>query len=189
MTTARLSFYEYGQRAVANVLAQIRGEQVPEIGIVPARLVVRQSCGCDDPDVVQAAIGATPTTGVRLEDFLTEKRAQTLVDLAQALGASPGAPVFALAEHLLDGLLEEFQGASPQRFLLVLADVLFQIASAGGDVAVWQAAIPVLRRYLSPVVGHDPLRSHFEDLWNQAQVLIGKTAHQQQGVLQLRTEQ
>ena len=57
LTTVRLPFYEQGQRAVETLLAMLRGEEVPRQAVLPARLVIRQSCGCMPSSVIQAAVG------------------------------------------------------------------------------------------------------------------------------------
>ena len=46
LTTVQTPFYELGRRAVELLLAQLRGEAVPEVVTMPTELIVRRSCGC-----------------------------------------------------------------------------------------------------------------------------------------------
>jgi DNA-binding LacI/PurR family transcriptional regulator len=61
LTTVPLRMYERGRQAAQMLLALIEGEPVPEQVSLPTRLIVRQSCGCLDPAVVQAK--ASPPCG------------------------------------------------------------------------------------------------------------------------------
>jgi hypothetical protein len=45
---------EQGYRAVEILLAQIGGAQIPDEEILPAKLLIRQTCGCASAVVAQA---------------------------------------------------------------------------------------------------------------------------------------
>jgi DNA-binding LacI/PurR family transcriptional regulator len=70
LTTTRLPAYEIGRQAVEMVLAQIAGEQVPEQTLVPPKMMVRRSCGCQALAVTQAA--TAPVIPVSKEMGLAE---------------------------------------------------------------------------------------------------------------------
>ncbi len=57
LTTAHLPTFEIGERQVDMILAIIQGDKVPEVTKMPAPMVVRQSCGCVNPIILQAAVG------------------------------------------------------------------------------------------------------------------------------------
>jgi serine phosphatase RsbU (regulator of sigma subunit)/DNA-binding LacI/PurR family transcriptional regulator len=54
LTTVQNGMYEMGWKGVEGLLAQLRGEEVPAEVVIPAKLVVRQSCGCQSPAVLHA---------------------------------------------------------------------------------------------------------------------------------------
>ena len=56
LTSVPWRMYERGQYAAKLMLALLAGESVPAQVLVPARLTVRQSCGCLDPAVAQARV-------------------------------------------------------------------------------------------------------------------------------------
>ena len=89
LTTGPLHFFEQGQRAAEMALALLCGETVPARVVLPTRLLVRQSCGCPDPLVAEAARAPLPVGEVaarvsspaaRLEEW----RGTILAEMAQA---------------------------------------------------------------------------------------------------------
>src|SRR5262245_48464246 len=92
-TSVDPQFYDVGRRAVELLLALLRGEDVPERVMVPARLAIRQSCGCPTrASLYVAASPARPTGSVRqaAEESLTmrlgARREEILADLARSVG-------------------------------------------------------------------------------------------------------
>jgi signal transduction histidine kinase/DNA-binding LacI/PurR family transcriptional regulator/CheY-like chemotaxis protein len=63
LTTGPLHFYEQARLGTDMVLALMRGENVPQRVVIPTRLLVRQSCGCPDPSVLQAGVEPGAPTG------------------------------------------------------------------------------------------------------------------------------
>jgi PAS domain S-box-containing protein len=57
LTTVRQPIYRLGRQAVEMLLAQLRGEDVPERVTLPSELVVRASCGCSDQTTIRALDG------------------------------------------------------------------------------------------------------------------------------------
>jgi DNA-binding LacI/PurR family transcriptional regulator/anti-anti-sigma regulatory factor len=187
--------YEMGRHAAETLLAVLAGERVPERTFVPARVVIRRSCGCQHLAVTQAAVGPAerPAKQVALEEVIGARRAQIFLDMAQAIGddvADTGA-VSEWMGQVLDGfvaaLTTKVEGGSPV-FLQVLEEVLQKAKAAGGDVAAWQGALSALRQYLLPYLDGDAL-SRAESLWQQARVLVGEMARREQAFRAFQAEQ
>jgi DNA-binding LacI/PurR family transcriptional regulator len=88
LTSVRLPFYEQGRQAAEMLLALLKGREVSEQVVLPAQLVVRQSCGCFDSAVVQAAAGPVIVADESLEVALAWRREDILSDLVQAADTS-----------------------------------------------------------------------------------------------------
>ncbi|MCU0522022.1 MAG: substrate-binding domain-containing protein [Anaerolineae bacterium] len=56
LTTTRAPFDAVGREAISLLLAQMHGEDVPLVQEIPARLVVRQSCGCPSQVILRASL-------------------------------------------------------------------------------------------------------------------------------------
>ena len=112
LTTTRLPAYEIGRQATEVLLAQIAGERVPGQTLVPTRMVVRRSCGCQFLAVAQAAMEPMerPSKGVALRDVLETERTRILFDIVQAGDGDTGSAVSGWAEQVLDSFAAEMEG-------------------------------------------------------------------------------
>jgi DNA-binding LacI/PurR family transcriptional regulator/anti-anti-sigma regulatory factor len=197
LTTVRPPFYEMTRRATEILLVQLAGEQVQEQEALAGQLIVRQSCGCPDPAVAQAAVGLVERTGEALEAALAARRGEILAAMAQTVEALPVSADLGWLERLLDAFAAALASESSGMFLRELDDVLRQaMAMGGGDpsmtseqsIAVLHGALSVLRRTTSPYLDGVAL-SQAEDLWQQARMVIGQTAARAQAYLALQAEQ
>jgi GAF domain-containing protein len=134
--------------------------------------MVRQSCGCSSPVVMQAATGPAE----RELDDLNERRVRVLEGISRAVegvGLSLNQ-----AEQLFDSFVADVQGEAPSSFLPELSDALHRAVTASGDVSTWQGLVSTLRRHLRPRFDDVEALSRAEDLWQQARVMIAETIEQ-----------
>jgi DNA-binding LacI/PurR family transcriptional regulator/anti-anti-sigma regulatory factor len=210
LTTVRQPVYELGKQAVDTLLALLRGKKVPAQVTLPTELVVRQSCGCLNPAVMQAAavapLGRLVDGG--FEDALAKRRQVIVDEMAQAVTgraveevseASPSWAVRERAERLLDAFVAVLAGEPEEDwgrgFLQELDGALRQAAGPadtfsmdwGQNVAAWQGAISALRRNLLPHLDSETL-ARAESLWHQARVTIGYRAERVQAFQTWRSD-
>ena len=186
LTTVRQSRDKVGWQAVEMVLAMLAGQPVPERVIVPTELIVRQSCGCQSPEVVRAATQLTGKTAEGFEAAFGARREQILSEVAQT---NRGGVEREKAMQLLDVLAAEVSGRSPGAFLPALDKILQQMVTRDGDVMEWQGALSALRRHALPCLADGQASSRAEDLWQQARVLIGEAAQRARARKELQTAQ
>ncbi|MBI5302671.1 MAG: substrate-binding domain-containing protein [Chloroflexi bacterium] len=173
LTTVPWRMYERGRQAAKLMLSMLAGEPVPDQVLLPTHLVVRQSCGCQDPAVMQAR-GKSPSfeqTTMMTPGNVT--REQCLAILEQTIEEKERLPE-SLAQFL-DAFWDELEGKAPDIFLPTLERILRQVVTLGGDISVWQMAVSALRHQLLPTLLNDqPTLMRAEDLWHQARVMIGE---------------
>ena len=186
LTSVRLPFYEQGRRAVEMLLALLSGGKIAAHVILPAKLKVRQSCGCLPPSVVQAAQAPVPVARSQetLATTLAARRDDVLQAMAQAAEAAPGDdPDW--AARLFELFIAEAVGGSGASgtFLRELNRVLRRVMAGGGHVQGWQDVISTLRGLTLPCFDEadGPALRRAEDLWGQARVLIGEAAQRARG--------
>jgi signal transduction histidine kinase/AraC-like DNA-binding protein/DNA-binding LytR/AlgR family response regulator len=166
------------------VLAMLNHETVSDRVILPTRLLVRQSCGCPDPIIVQAAseLPAAPDApGRTLEATLAAQRPVILADMLQALNASPAGNGATAVAQLLSAFTSELTGAAPGSFLFILDKSLRQAVAAGEMVSGWHEVISGLRRQGLACLTEPAVLRRAEHIWQQARVMIGETAQRAQG--------
>ncbi|MBN1811473.1 MAG: GAF domain-containing protein [Anaerolineae bacterium] len=190
LTTVRPPFYGMAKRATETLLALLAGEQVPEQEMLEGQLIVRQSCGCIDPTVAQAAVGPVERTGETLKTALAARREEILAEMAQI-----ELPTTSVDAGWPGRLLDAFVAAlapeppeSPGLFLQELDDVLQQtMTAADGDVAVLHGTLSALRRNTLPYL-NDKALPLAEDLWQQARAMIGQTVARAQAYQAFQAE-
>jgi PAS domain S-box-containing protein len=175
LTTVRQPIYDQLKQAMKMVLAQLRGEQVPDQVILPMKVMVRQSCGCLDPRLMQTVVGTVPAAGETFEAALAVRRESILQEMAHAVADRSGHLSAGWAAQLLNAFVAEMDNKSAGTFLLTLNKVLRQVTAIGSNVADWHEVLSVLRRYASPSLGDDEAL-WAEDLWQKAGIMIGETA-------------
>jgi DNA-binding LacI/PurR family transcriptional regulator/anti-anti-sigma regulatory factor len=195
LTSVRQPIYEQGRLATEMVLAQLQGKEVRDQVNLPTELVVRQSCGCLDPAVVQAALEPAShplhkvVMGDTLEAALATHRERILSEMTEAAGAASEGVISEWASQLLEAFVADLEGRSPGTFLSILDRILRQAEAAGGEVITWQGVLGALHRHALPILSGSALFYPAESLWQQAQVMIARTALRARSYRQWQAEQ
>ncbi len=188
LTTVRQSLYKQGKRATEMLLALLAGDKVPQRVTLPAETVIRQSCGCPSPAVLQAEPEqAAKKKGQTVKAAVRAQRKSILSEMVQATGVLSVGFTAEQAEQLLDAFADALSGETSGPFLSNLDSIVCQAVAAGGNVAIWRAALSTMCQHLLPHLDEDSA-SRAERLWLQARVLIGETAWRVQGHQVLQTE-
>jgi signal transduction histidine kinase/AraC-like DNA-binding protein/ABC-type sugar transport system substrate-binding protein len=173
LTTVRQPVERMGRTAVTTLMALLSGRIVPGVVTLPLELVVRRSCGCLSPSVIEAAAHRSETA-----DPLAHQMAQV---------AGAGADIDEMA-RLVDGFLNDVAGRAPGAFLADLNGFLQRHALGGRDVSHWHQVLSLMRRDLSSRLPRASIPAA-EDRWQQARVLVGETAAQARAYQRFRAEQ
>jgi PAS domain S-box-containing protein len=180
LTTANQSVYELGARATGMLLAILQGEKVPEQVVLPTRVIIRQSCGCADIVVKQAAAAAAAAATAAVSEQhslslnLTERRELFMADIKPVVGVDDTTAKW--AGQLLDAFLSDLTHGKTKPFKMVLEEVIHQVTAVGKDIAAWQGVLSIMRWHIFPTLGESDLLAQAEELWLQAQVLISEMA-------------
>jgi PAS domain S-box-containing protein len=188
LTTVRQPIYEAARTALEMALAQLRGEQVPELASLPTNLVIRESCGCLDPLVVRAAAEPDAETNEAFDVAFVARREMILSAIADKV-RYPSGNMPKQAEWLVDAFSAEVRGESPGGFLTTLSTILRQSVAGGGDVTAWHEALSALRLHARACLGDGETLLRVENLWQQARLMIGATAQRAQAYERVQAEQ
>ncbi len=168
LTTIHQPFYDMGRQAVEMLLALIDGHPLPSRTLIPAPLIVRESCGCT-PHPLQVIGGESLTLSPPhppTPDLSDEQLAARLRSLPQ-IARLPVDQIAALERHF-EG---EISPTTPQGFLNDLRRLLIAGITPHFDGTAWQAAISALRAsVLSRFDGEDARL--VEDMFDQARMLV-----------------
>ena len=186
ITTIRASSYELGYTAAETLVDLIAGKPVPELVNVPSILVVRQSCGCQDPHVtaIAAKPGQPSATSQTDAPLIHPGIVSAMVEAAQASGIESIQPE---VELLLEQFAAELTGEKTGVFLNALGDALQQSAGTLDELTKWHSVLSVLRQQILPrLTPTIPEIRQAEDLLQQAQVLVSRVAERTQMIRSFR---
>ena len=195
LTTVRQPVSEQMGLAVEMILAQLRGEDVPDRKYMPTTLLVRQSCGCADPVVVQAAVGPIAYAPKKaaadrtLPDSLAARWEQICSDMIENGEISSEGIAPAWVTELLTTLSDDVQGKSSGAFLVTLDKIMRQAMMMDRDVKAWQGVLSALRRQVLPYLSERDHLHRAEDLWQQARALIAQTTYRAQAYREFQAKQ
>ncbi len=174
LTTVRQPVDAMARAAVTTLLALLDGRAVPDVVTLPLDLVVRRSCGCLSPGVLQAAA----------------QRNVSGEPLAERLAALSGLEVTAAGQLVNDFLSDATATEANARgaFVTALNTLLQRDALANHDVSRWQGVLSAMRDQMLAVLPATTIPAA-ENLWQQARVLVGETAVQVRVYQRFRAEQ
>ncbi len=175
ITTVAVQFYQIGYQAVESACALLEGQAVAEHVVTPSRLIIRESCGCQNPLITQAVCERTqmePGTSLR-----AAQHGQVLANLAQTNKDFFPQLQAGWAERLWNCFIAEVYNDASGLFLRELGAMLKQTISEEDQVVAWHSVISTLRHHASRLNDAEPKR--VENLWQQARILVAETARQQ----------
>lgn len=191
LTTIHQSFAETGRLAVEALRRRMSGQPVNAVNILPAKLVVRWSCGCLPESVTRAIVLSKEVaqTG-RLEN----KRESAVRALFGAAGISMNDPyqsqysdVFARTWDIFLTTLGEPDKS--EAFLKMVQSTVETLQSHGYDSTAWHNVISTFRKYaLGGIASHTSML-HAENLFQQARMLVGELSQRAQALHRLQFEQ
>lgn len=156
LTSIHNPMFEIGIKALELALRSLRGRAAPQEHIrVPARLVVRQSCGC----ATQPATNF-PKTTQRLQAAVTNETRYLEPDHVEALCAK-----------LLAAWQTSSTQANPQPFLAAMSEILAEVEAHHDDAHAWQAALSNL--------GQPPISAEQSGWIHTARAAISESARRQ----------
>ena len=158
LTTVRMPRVDMGQRAVEMLVAQLRGEPVPEREALLPQLMVRRSCGCLSGSVQLAGKQSLQSTS---DDFTRKDKVITaMINVANEAVTGDETE---WAAQLVDSLTTD-------SFLLKWEELLDQTINAGGNVRRWQDVLSVMHNHLRYSLDGEEM----EIRWQQARVIVSE---------------
>jgi len=174
MTSVTPSWYELGQLAAETLLDIFAGKPVPAELFAPARLTIRQSCGCQDPCVELAG-------RERVNTGKSDEVISLIVETARSSkmeGSEQG------VVELWEKFNVAIKGGEPGDFLKTLERLVHRTVRAGGSLTAWHNTISLFRQHTQPPTKQTSFHTR---LLQQAQVLIGREAERSQAAQRFQT--
>ncbi len=199
LSTVKQPLTEMGEHALAMLIQQIQGEDVPSLTTLPTQAVIRESCGCLPLNLTQAkankhTLQTEKQDGSQnLEQGFMHLRKSIFIDIKQTAQLfpeqTPEKYVRTQSRMILDSFIKELKKEETETFIPTLCKILRQLVIIGGDIQPWQNTLTLMHSQVLLLI-KDPAALHrAEDLFQQARVLIGEMARQAQSYKLLHIEE
>ena len=188
ITTVDPGWYQLGWQAMTTMMQMLAGESVPLRVTVPARVLIRQSCGCMDSAFTLAA--RPPSTSVRKIDVLSHDDMTQFVQ--ETLDAMTREGLDQIDRNALTSLMSAFQsdvtGHSSGRFLLELDALIQADIDAMKEVSAWHDMLSLFREQVGASFAARSATLRADALWQQARILISHSTHRAEMFRRLQAE-
>lgn len=189
LTTVSQSFFDLGKNSLETLIKLIAGEQVPAQAVLPTRLVIRWSCGCQPEFIKQAVISKEEVarTG-RLEN----KQDAVLRALLDASGAPDERQdsLRSAYNRVWNTFLEVMRGEKESVEFLQSVEFAIRVLQVfTEDATRWNSVLSIFRHHaLASILDRDAAL-HAENLFQQARMMIGELSQRLQAYKRLQLEQ
>jgi sigma-B regulation protein RsbU (phosphoserine phosphatase) len=170
LTTVSYSLYAQGWRAAETLMSIIENQEVPRETVLPAKLIVRRSCGCFAHQLSQPAPEALKPENISSHLTISRHKKRILSQIIQQtqfyFDNKDEINFDQLIQRLFEAFLQELAGQEQGEFLKVLTGIFSNNTWTSRDIFTWQSVITELRHILLPYLSDLNDISLIENLWH-----------------------
>lgn len=186
LTTVRQSVYEMGWQAGRMLLAKLRNENVPAQVVISPMLVLRQSCGCSNQGLKNAACLHEP--GLSSGLGLSNLRKVTCEAMLKVVPDHLANKYSIWIDELFTAFWDDLQGAVDGEFIKILEKVVAHGLALPSADDFWHDILSAMRRVVLQNMKSSMDAQKAEMLWQQARVLVGTETRKYEANLRLHVE-
>lgn len=179
LSSIHVPLFTMGQRGVELLLQHIEGKsELPARTKIPARLIIRESCGCGHKRYFHTLTEASTRPGeIPLENRwsnLVPTISETILSQAQNIGEDE---CIFLCQSLVDSFCSSVEQKDGAEFLKALTGILEQTIAGEDDASIWQDALSILGERYTKETTNDLELNLAQHILNEARQMI--IAHMQ----------
>lgn len=174
LTTVKQPFGDMASKAVEMLIEMIRGKTSVESVSVPAKLIMRQSCGCYSKEILQAKIENVTGKNVRIKHKHFEITDDIFREASEMVKEIDQRKI----TETIQLFFEEISNEKPGVFLAKLKEVLNEVVALDRDTFALQNVISLIRKQIYMAFDDKIKILKSENLINQARVYIGEMSKQ-----------
>jgi DNA-binding LacI/PurR family transcriptional regulator/GAF domain-containing protein len=205
LTTVNKPFAEIGKQLIELAIDAANGKTIPEEKHNLTQLIIRQSCGCVDPAILQASLDKTQASQEKFDIIINTRRSNFIDEIINGMQAAVLTSDPSRIRTMVESFVKELEGVSTGEFTKALNNFLYHEISditdpvqhseriAEGedeyqrplyenrtfDGSTWQNMISAMQWRMLPYLDGKK-RMQADALWNQARIAIGASAQRLQ---------
>jgi signal transduction histidine kinase/DNA-binding LacI/PurR family transcriptional regulator/DNA-binding response OmpR family regulator len=185
LTTLDQPAHDIGYQALKLMVNRLNGKADTSTMVrIPARLVIRESCGCPRDAIITCALeDLNRSKETREPSVVKEKLTQTMSEAVFAgVGQLNRQTIYSLCERITEAFLSSLEQRNGESFQAALTEILQPVRLLDEDAHAWQNAITALK-YWWPVfvepANVDIYREEVDAWLDQARITISECAQAQ----------
>ncbi len=178
LTVACCNFQELGRRTVEIVVDMLNGNPVPEETLIPAKLIVRQSCGCYSQALEQNLIESPDTDR---QSFSKQKALKDTIIGELIKSGVESQKAVKWAEELVKGFSFELENnGGGGRFIKTISQLMGQIDIIFGEEHYihWQNILTEMQNSITVDSGNYHIISRVNRVLHQSRIIINEISQQ-----------
>jgi GAF domain-containing protein/DNA-binding LacI/PurR family transcriptional regulator len=205
LTTVNKPFAEIGKQLIELAIDAANGKTIPEETHNLTQIIIRQSCGCVDPAILQASLDKTQASQEKFDIIINTRRGNFIDEIINGMQAAVLTSDASRIRTMVESFVKELEGESTGGFTRALNDFLYHEMSditdhvqhseqfAEGedkyqrplydngtfDGSTWQNMVSAMQWRMLPYLDGKK-RVQADALWNQARIAIGASAQRLQ---------
>ena len=185
LTTASQPLQEQAYQALDLVLAAINGKTSPPKTTLSPNLIVRESCGCYQENLIRAA---APITILKPD---ANSIAECRGDILEHMRKDSGLEDTGLLNDFLDAFTTALEKGESRLYLDRFSQILKESSAQNEDISKWQSAISAFRQHILAFLSGKPELSLAENLIQQSRVMTAEVFRrvQENHILKIRRQQ
>ncbi|MBN2545966.1 MAG: substrate-binding domain-containing protein [Spirochaetes bacterium] len=178
ITTVDPHFFQMGYQSVIILLSVINKKNNLKKFLMPSKLIIRQSCGCFEDQIVNAEIKEHNITindnKNPIEIFIKEKYNSLILKFNDIINKFDKSLNSSISKELLDSFTNDIISGTSNRFLHSIKKYYFDYKNVTEEkLTVWHNAISEIRNLLLPLfIGNINLTHKAENIFHQVRVMI-----------------
>ncbi len=183
LTTVRQPIYEQGRKAVEILLDVLTDKSPPKDVYLPTEIVIRESCGCQLPGVLEASVWGKEIQPLSFEEMFTQNRGRILEDMEYCLSAKKYSGIKSemlnWIKLLCAALVESYKRHNLEKYLYYWNKMILWAVSKNLDISLLYKFVSCLRRN-ALCCRMDPQNSLFlEDIFHQMRIIVEERIHKE----------
>lgn len=178
LTTINPQFVEVGRQTIKMFVDILAGKKISLQQNVPAKLIIRESCGCCDPVLAQLKIKLTPEgfTDIKTKmNYKSEVQAKQKKILSEIKLIVTSSNEIKKSEKLFNAFINDLENEESNTFISLMEDILKSITNPNENTFIWHQVISLFRFHLIPLLDKIEYIFHAENLFQQARMMIEQT--------------
>ena len=177
LTTTPLFLYEQGQKAVEILINLINGKEMPLQTVIESNPIIRESCGCIDPVILNAKINKEESANVNKKKIIITSMLD-LIFFSNKEDKLDLKKIKELLNTVVDSFLTDISNSENNKFISTLTIIVYQFSLIYKKLDIWHNLLSIMHKQVLIYYKNKYNYKNIENLFEQARIIISRISKQ-----------